>query len=250
MKLLTKELRAKFPPLYTNENKDPKDVPVVAKFFTPWSNWSWFATEGCAIIDEGGNDVYKELRFVRESRDSEIQGMVSQSARPHFLFEVSEQMDCESPTELVGSERKKERQLERRDDEELGLSVYEDRRQIQEEGDSGHGTNDRSEVTQGRDCSPQKRGQNGRPTGQLGIDDSIPTHEASLPATLAPCRKVYPVKDILFFGYVIGREAEYGYFSLSELESVKGPGGCPAVERDICFKGTLADAVREGEPRR
>ncbi len=28
-----------------------------------------------------------------------------------------------------------------------------------------------------------------------------------------------------FFGYVIGHEAELGYFSLSELQSVKGPFG-------------------------
>ena len=45
MKLLTKELRDKFPALYANDGKDPKDVKVVAKFFTPWSYWTWYATE-------------------------------------------------------------------------------------------------------------------------------------------------------------------------------------------------------------
>tara|TARA_A100001037_G_scaffold222820_1_gene200648 strand:+ start:900 stop:1187 length:288 start_codon:yes stop_codon:yes gene_type:complete len=43
MKLLTKELRAKLPPLYSTE-KD-KDPTAVVKFFTPDSNWTWFATE-------------------------------------------------------------------------------------------------------------------------------------------------------------------------------------------------------------
>lgn len=37
-----------------------------------------------------------------------------------------------------------------------------------------------------------------------------------------------------FFGYVIGLEAEWGYFSLSELESVRGPGGV-RIERDLYF---------------
>jgi hypothetical protein len=45
MKLLTKELRNKFPKLYTNENKDAKDVKIIAKFFCPWNNWTWYATE-------------------------------------------------------------------------------------------------------------------------------------------------------------------------------------------------------------
>jgi hypothetical protein len=38
-----------------------------------------------------------------------------------------------------------------------------------------------------------------------------------------------------FFGLVIGLETELGYFSLDELESVKGPLGLP-VERDLYWK--------------
>jgi len=41
-------------------------------------------------------------------------------------------------------------------------------------------------------------------------------------------------KDI-FFGFVIGDFDEYGTFSLSELESVKGPMGL-GIERDIHFQ--------------
>lgn len=37
-----------------------------------------------------------------------------------------------------------------------------------------------------------------------------------------------------FFGYVIGHEAELGYFSLSELQSLKGPMGL-SIERDLYF---------------
>lgn len=37
-----------------------------------------------------------------------------------------------------------------------------------------------------------------------------------------------------FFGLVIGFETELGYFSLSELKSVRGPLGLP-IERDLYF---------------
>jgi len=40
--------------------------------------------------------------------------------------------------------------------------------------------------------------------------------------------------DFMFFGYVQGYENEWGYFSLSELEAIKGPFGLK-VERDICM---------------
>lgn len=38
----------------------------------------------------------------------------------------------------------------------------------------------------------------------------------------------------LFFGLVSGFETEFGYFSLSELEAIRGPYGL-AVERDLYF---------------
>ena len=44
-------------------------------------------------------------------------------------------------------------------------------------------------------------------------------------------------KDI-FFGLVDGFEKELGYFSLKELESVKGPLGLK-IERDLYFKPTM-----------
>lgn len=41
--------------------------------------------------------------------------------------------------------------------------------------------------------------------------------------------------DVRFFGYVIGHEAEWGYFLLSELESARGPLRLP-IERDLYFE--------------
>src|SRR3984893_6513306 len=49
--------------------------------------------------------------------------------------------------------------------------------------------------------------------------------------------------DFLFFGFVIGLESEFGYFLLSELESVRSPLGLE-VERDLTFReGRLTDVV-------
>jgi len=41
----------------------------------------------------------------------------------------------------------------------------------------------------------------------------------------------------IFFGLVDGFEKEFGYFSLSELESINGPLGLK-IERDLYFKPT------------
>ena len=43
MKLLTKEILNQLPKLYANEDQD--DPKAVVKFFTPDSNWTWYATE-------------------------------------------------------------------------------------------------------------------------------------------------------------------------------------------------------------
>ncbi|MFH1726877.1 MAG: DUF2958 domain-containing protein [Pseudomonadota bacterium] len=43
MKLLTKELIKKFKETGSQENNpNPK---IICKFFTPWLNWTWYATE-------------------------------------------------------------------------------------------------------------------------------------------------------------------------------------------------------------
>ncbi len=44
MKLLTKELEAKLPPLYSQDGKGGEALALV-KFFTPDSSWTWYATE-------------------------------------------------------------------------------------------------------------------------------------------------------------------------------------------------------------
>ena len=53
MLLLTKENRAKLPPLYAQEEKGD-DAIVYIKYFTPWTYWTWYITEGSAVVDKDG----------------------------------------------------------------------------------------------------------------------------------------------------------------------------------------------------
>ncbi len=48
----------------------------------------------------------------------------------------------------------------------------------------------------------------------------------------------------LFFGLVVGFEAELGYFRLSELQEVRGPLGLP-IERDLFFTPIPLSHVRK-----
>jgi hypothetical protein len=43
-KLLTKAIAAKVPALYSQDGKG-MEATAYAKFFTPWSNWTWYLTE-------------------------------------------------------------------------------------------------------------------------------------------------------------------------------------------------------------
>ncbi|MFN8472258.1 MAG: DUF2958 domain-containing protein [Anaerolineae bacterium] len=50
-----------------------------------------------------------------------------------------------------------------------------------------------------------------------------------------------------FFGYVLGFDAELGYFSLSELLSVRGHLGLP-VERDRGFTPVRLSEIKRAQP--
>lgn len=56
------------------------------------------------------------------------------------------------------------------------------------------------------------------------------------------------VEDIHFFGYVVGLEREWGYFSLAELSTSKNKMGL-GVERDMHFKPVPAREIIEGRTR-
>lgn len=58
MMLLTKELLKKLPALYSQENNP--DPVVVCKFFAPDAGWTWYATEGSPVDENGYFDTDKE----------------------------------------------------------------------------------------------------------------------------------------------------------------------------------------------
>jgi hypothetical protein len=74
MKLLTQELLQKFPKLKETEMEENPEI--IAKFFAPWTNWTWYATE----FD--GEDLFfglvdgfeKELGYFRLSELKAIKG--------------------------------------------------------------------------------------------------------------------------------------------------------------------------------
>jgi len=55
MKLMTKGLRRKIPPLYSTEKES--DPAVQAKFFTPDSSWTWY------VLEFDGNDTFFGLVY-------------------------------------------------------------------------------------------------------------------------------------------------------------------------------------------
>ena len=56
MNLLTKQIRSELPKLYAQDGKGDEAI-VYVKFFTPDSNWTWYATEGEDVIDEETGEV-------------------------------------------------------------------------------------------------------------------------------------------------------------------------------------------------
>jgi hypothetical protein len=52
MNLLTEEIKAKLPAIGAMDGKDPKTVPIIAKFFSPFTGWTWYATEGSKSGDD------------------------------------------------------------------------------------------------------------------------------------------------------------------------------------------------------
>lgn len=59
MKLLTEELRARLPPLYSSEEANERDPLVYAKFFHPMASLTWYAIEGSPVDKDGYYDTDK-----------------------------------------------------------------------------------------------------------------------------------------------------------------------------------------------
>lgn len=89
MKILTKEIIEKLPPLYATENES--DPLVHVKLFTPDSNWSWYIIEYdtesrtafgyvCGLENELGYFSMDEIESVRGSMGLEVERDISFSS--------------------------------------------------------------------------------------------------------------------------------------------------------------------------
>ncbi len=89
MKLVTKELEAKLPPLYSQDGKGYEAI-ALAKFFTPDSNWSWYVTEYdpvervCFGLVEG---FEKELGYFSLDELESIKGPLGLAIERDIYFE-------------------------------------------------------------------------------------------------------------------------------------------------------------------
>jgi hypothetical protein len=56
MMMLTKEILNRIPKIGTQDGLGGNAI-IHVKFFTPWSNWTWYALEGEPMLDEDGNET-------------------------------------------------------------------------------------------------------------------------------------------------------------------------------------------------
>ena len=70
MKIITKEIARKLPPLYANESKKPEDTPVVFKLFNPCGAGTWYITEG--ELDPAGDHTQSTLFGLCCIHDAEL----------------------------------------------------------------------------------------------------------------------------------------------------------------------------------
>lgn len=104
MKLLTQEIEELLPPIYSQEQKGFEALAVV-KFFTPASNWTWWASEANAILDDD-EETEVPLADPRAAgrKDVRFFGLVEGFAREYGYWCLSELEGIQGPFGL-GVER-------------------------------------------------------------------------------------------------------------------------------------------------
>lgn len=87
MILLTKKIIKKIPKLGSQENKG-LDAVVFVKFFTPWSNWTWYATEfdGKDIFFGLVDGFVKELGYFSLSELENLRGPLGLKVERDLYF--------------------------------------------------------------------------------------------------------------------------------------------------------------------
>jgi hypothetical protein len=97
--LLPASVLKELPALYSqDENPDPQSV---VKFFTPWAGWTWYATEGSYVNEDGNyDDENGNLITVDQAHDFMFYGLVDGFEKEHGYFTVRELMESQGPAGL------------------------------------------------------------------------------------------------------------------------------------------------------
>ena len=98
MKLLTKEITKNLPALYSQEKV--KDPQVIVKFFTPWTGWTWYATEGSPVCGECGNYDCTDPAHLGTLRDMMFFGLVDGQEVELGYFSLGELEGIRGPAGL------------------------------------------------------------------------------------------------------------------------------------------------------
>ena len=98
MKLLTKEILKSLPALYSQENV--ADPEVVVKFFSPWSSWTWYATEGSPVCGECGNYDCTDPKHGQAGKDFMFFGLVDGDDAELGYFSLEELEGIRGPVGL------------------------------------------------------------------------------------------------------------------------------------------------------
>ncbi|MPZ50988.1 MAG: DUF2958 domain-containing protein [Dehalococcoidia bacterium] len=115
MELLTRDLELALPPIHSDA------VVAQVKFFTPWTQWTWYAAEASAELADGSEvslqdpraedrvDVIffglvygleKEYGYWRLSELTEIRGPVGLRIERDLYFTPTPLEECKDPTRL------------------------------------------------------------------------------------------------------------------------------------------------------
>lgn len=98
MMLLTKELECKLPALYATSDVATEDKVAVVKYFTPWTNWTWYATEGSFVCPAHGN--YDCAECEKPWSDFLFWGWVHGHEKEWGYFSLKELQEVKGPSGL------------------------------------------------------------------------------------------------------------------------------------------------------
>jgi hypothetical protein len=93
MELLTKDLEQALPPIHS-------DASIAqVKFFTPWTHWTWYATEASAELEDGSEVSLQDPR-AKDRVDVIFFGLVYGLEKEYGYWHLSELTEIHGPVGL------------------------------------------------------------------------------------------------------------------------------------------------------